>query len=273
MGTIITAPFATYLNTNFSWRMAYAILGAIIVLVLIPFSRLLKKDPNEIGSLPYISKSHTQELENEKVIGQPTSFSLFQVFRARNFWLFAFSHFFMAFCRFLVITHLVPHAIDIGFSAKEAARFLSALAGLDIIGRVMGGAISDRIGAKLTIIIFLLVSVADMIWLIWARDSWAIYLFAAIFGLAWGNLSTSITSLIGGTFGVVSIGVIVGALDIGFVIGGAVGSAMGGVIFDVTQSYSIAFLLGAVALLAVNILVSLVRRETGTGISSDIRIN
>jgi len=273
LGTVIMAPVATYLITSLSWRMAYAILGAMIVLVLIPLSRLLKKDPYEIGSLPYSSKSHPEKRENKQDIGQPTSFSLFQAFRARSFWLLAFAFFFMALCRFLVITHLVPHAIDIGFSATKAARFLSTLAGFDIIGRVIGGIISDRIGSKLTIIIFLLASVAAMVWLIWARDSWMFYLFAAMFGLAWGSLSTSMTALIGSTFEVVSIGMIVGALDSGFVIGGAVGPAIGGLIYDVRQSYSIAFLLGAVALSVVTILVSLVRREISTGISSGIVAN
>ncbi|MCK4962020.1 MAG: MFS transporter, partial [Anaerolineales bacterium] len=52
MGPLMVAPFATYLLSISDWRMAFTILGAIAWVVVIPLSRLLKRDPQEIGMLP-----------------------------------------------------------------------------------------------------------------------------------------------------------------------------------------------------------------------------
>ncbi|MBA7680664.1 hypothetical protein ES703_88985 [subsurface metagenome] len=66
LGTLLMAPFATYLIANVGWRVAYIIVGLITWLVLIPLSRLLKKDPAEIGALPDGIKSVSSEGGAEK---------------------------------------------------------------------------------------------------------------------------------------------------------------------------------------------------------------
>ena len=51
LGPLIMAPFATYILINYSWRMAFIVIGLIVLLVVIPISRLLKKSPAELGVL------------------------------------------------------------------------------------------------------------------------------------------------------------------------------------------------------------------------------
>jgi MFS family permease len=53
LGALFMAPFATFLIVNFDWRIAYIILGLLAWVIVIPLSKLLKKDPHEIGVLPY----------------------------------------------------------------------------------------------------------------------------------------------------------------------------------------------------------------------------
>ena len=61
-----------------------------------------------------------------------------------------------------------------------------------------------------------------------------------------------------------------GALDAGFGIGGAIGPFIGGLIFDVSHSYFLAFLLGAAVLLLTTLLITLIRRETGRNFRSSL---
>ena len=96
------------------------------------------------------------------------------------------------------------------------------------------------------------------------------YLFALIWGLAYTGLGLIMAALTGDAFGLRHIGVIMGAQGTGFGFGAAIGPVIGGVIFDVTNGYSMAFLIGAAAMLVVTLLVSLVRRETGRDIASGI---
>lgn len=267
LGTVVMAPFATYLISHFTWRMAFLIIGVIVWLIVIPLSRLLKKDPYEIGTLPdganSVSKDvHLQKLKNEEDSIPPATLSLLQIFKTRSFWLLLFIWLFYSSSLFLVLTHLVPHATDIGFSAGEAAAVLSLLGGTATAGGVLVGAVSDRIGRKLTAVICALLQAGAIIWLIWAQDLWMLYLFASVYGFAYGGLGPSTTALIGDTLGLRQIGAILGVLGVGWGIGAAIGPAIGGLIFDVSGSYSMAFLIGALVMSAVALLVAPIRRET-----------
>jgi len=156
----------------------------------------------------------------------------------------------------------VPHATDIGFSAVEAATVLSLLGGTTTVGRVLMGTVSDRIGRKVTAIICVLLQAGAMVWLIWAQELWMFYLFALVYGFAYGGISPSLAALIGDTFGIDRIGAILGVLEVGFGVGAAIGPVMGGFIFDARNSYSMAFLIGAVVMLISTLLIALIRRET-----------
>ncbi len=89
-----------------------------------------------------------------------------------------------------------------------------------------------------------------------------LYLFALVFGFAYGGIPPAMAALIGDTFGLHKVGAILGAAEIGFGVGAAIGSAVGGLIFDASNSYSMAFLLGAMAMLTTTLLIALIRRET-----------
>ena len=262
LGPLVMAPFATYLISNFSWRMAYIVIGLIAWLIVIPLSRLLKRDPYEIGALPDGMKSDPKDIEDEEDGIQLSGLSMPQAFRTRSFWLVMFIWLLYASNIFLVMTHLVPYARDIDFSPMEAATVLSLLGGATVVGRVLLGIASDRIGRKVTAISCALLKAGAMVWLIWAQDLWMLYLFALVYGLAFGGMSPVMAALVSDTFGLGRIGAIFGVLEIGFGIGAAIGAIMGGLIFDIRGSYFMAFLLGALAMLAIALLIALIRRET-----------
>jgi len=264
LGMLLIAPFATYLISSFGWRMAYTIIGFIAWLIVIPLSRLLRKNPYEIGALPDGIRA------SEMGIGEPsresstpqTGLSLIQASGTGNFWLFGSIWLLYAFCYLLILTHIVPHATDMGIPAMEAATVLSLIGGGNIAGRLIMGRVSDSIGRTMTAITCALLVAGAMIWLIWSQDLWMLYLFGVVCGFSFGGLDSPVTALIGETFGMRSIGVIMGALNVAWGIGSAIGPALGGLIFDASKSYSTAFLIGALAMLTVALLIALVRRET-----------
>lgn len=263
LGAIVMAPFAAYLISSFDWRIAYLVIGIIAWLVVISLSMLLRNDPSEIGALPDGVKSdvaRTQGRDRDES-SQLTGFSLLQAFRTRNFWLIWAILLSSALSLYLVLTHVVPYAIDMGISTTEAATILSIMGGSSILSRVLTGRVSDIIGRKVPGIICALLRAGALVWLIWAHDLWMLYLFAIVFGFSWGGLGVAAGTLAADIFGVRNLGVILGTQDMGFVIGAAIGSAMGGVIFDVTNSYTMAFAIGAVAMLIVAILVALTKQE------------
>ncbi|MFC2004955.1 MFS transporter [Chloroflexota bacterium] len=268
LGVVAMALFATYLVAKFDWQMAYLIIGLIAWLTVIPLSRLLRKDPYEIGVLPDGVRPESMdrrvpELGTKEKSFHPAGLSVLETFRTRGFWLVLFIWLLFSFCMLMVFTHIVPHATDIGISAVEAAAILGLIGGARAFGMVLLGSVADRMGRKKTAIICTLFQAGVMVWLIWAQSSWMLYLFAIIYGLSNGGLHSSITALLGDTFGLDRIGSILGVLDIGWGIGAAAGPFIGGLFFDINNSYSQAFLLGAVAMGIIALLTALIRRETG----------
>ncbi len=261
LGPVIIAPFATYLISSFGWRMAYLILGLIVWLIVIPLSGLLKRNPHQGRTLSDSVESNSKDTRDKEYGTQPVALSILQAFRTRSFWFIMFVFLLFAISLNLILTHLVPHITDIGFSAAEAATVLSVTGMASVVGRVLLGFASDRIGRKLTAIICTLLQAVALVWLLRSQELWMFYLFALAFGLGWGGMGPAMAALIGDTFGLGKIGAILGVLDAGFGVGAAIGPVVGGRVYDVTQSYFLAFLFGVIVILSATLFVILVGRE------------
>ncbi len=263
LGVVIMAPFATYLIYHFSWTTAFIVLGLVMWLVTASMSVLLRKYPSDIGLLPdgVQPESAEEKLQNKESNTQPTGLSLLEAVKTSNFWFLGFVWLLLSLSIHLILTHIVPHAIDLGISPIDAAFLLSLTGGVAIAGRIVAGKVSDIIGRKALAVGSALLLFGALIWLVWIRDLWMFYLFAVLAGISWGSLGTIITVLVGDIFGVRSIGAIMGTLLAGWSAGAAIGPSMGGFIFDVTNNYSLAFLAGAVAMLIAALFLALIRGE------------
>jgi MFS family permease len=259
LGPLIMAPFATYIIINYTWRIASIIIGLVAFFVVLPISRLLKKSPAEVGALSDGVTASSNGTQNDHP--PQTGLTLREALRTRSFYIILLIYLFFSSNIFFITTHLVPHVTDTGFSAMEAATMLSVVGVAAIVGRVLMGIVSDRIGRRFAVIVCALVQGVAVLWLIWAHDFWMLQLFAISFGLAYSGMSPSLAALISDTFGVGRIGTILGVLEVGFGLGAAAGPAIGGYIFDISGSYSAAFLLWTVAMLTAAVISFFVRQE------------
>jgi OFA family oxalate/formate antiporter-like MFS transporter len=94
---------------------------------------------------------------------------------------------------------------------------------------------------------------------------WGLYLFAAVFGFAFGGCAAAESPLVAGLFGLTSHGLILGVMNLlGFTFGAAVGPFIAGHIFDITSSYQLAFIVaGAVSVggLVLTVLLSPIKKS------------
>jgi MFS family permease len=242
MANIIVAPVAASLLSGFGWRTSYMIMGLAALVIVIPLSLLLRRGPEDIGALPDGDASEQNNLDDieQGSIEQPGS-TIVQTLKTPHFWLFFFIVFSMAVCLMMVMTHVVPHATDMGISTIAAASVLSFLGAFSIVSRLLIGKISNTIGINKALIVSMMVMVVSMFWLVWLRELWMFYVAAILLGLAWGGLEVGLIGMVADMFGVRNLGFTLGAVSMGFAIGAAVGPAVGGIIFDVRNSYTLAF--------------------------------
>jgi len=78
-----------------------------------------------------------------------------------------------------------------------------------------------------------------------------------IYGIGYGGLAPPpIVALIGDAFGLRRVGVIMGSLIVGWGLGAALGPYFAGLIFDISSSYSAAFLVAALIMVMAAIFIS-----------------
>ena len=256
IGIASLSPLSASLIISLGWRDTMLLLGGISWFVMILPAQLLKRDPGEVGMFADGDQVGNQ---SQTATVETSSLNIRQLFMNVNFWAVFFIWLFMAFSMFFVMTHIVPHSVDIGFSEVEAATILSLSGIAQIVGRLISGIISDRVNAKGIAIVSSLLQFAAILSLVWIRELWMLYLYGFINGITFASFGTSITVLIGRIFTLNDIGKVLGILEVGIYIGGAIGPYLGGLIFDSSGSYNMAFIIMSAAVLVRIILVFILR--------------
>ena len=144
----------------------------------------------------------------------------------------------------MVLSHVVPRAEDLGIALIRAASILSVLTAVSIPSRLVTGFVTDRAGKKTVAVAFALLHAIAMFWLVGADKMWMFYLFAIIYGLAYGGIDPPLATLIGDVFGLYKVGEIMGVLMMAWGVGSAAGPYISGLIFDHTGRYRFAFFCG-----------------------------
>ncbi len=91
--------------------------------------------------------------------------------------------------------------------------------------------------------------VVAMSWLFVASDSWMLYLFTILFGFSFGAIAPLNAALVGDSFGLYRVGLILAVADLAWGIGAGSSPALAGYIFDISGGYAYAFMGGIVAAL------------------------
>ena len=266
LGVLVVSPLAAYLISSVGWRVSYVVLAVVVWLVVISAAMLLRRDPGEIGAFPDGVNSSTrgESRIGEEKFSPSNGLTLLEAMGTRSFWLMVGIWMFYAFNLNLVLTHLVPHSTDAGISSIRASTVVSVMGVFHIIARLSAGRISDSIGRKIPAITSGVIGAIALVWLIWSNNLWMLYLFAVLFGVSWGGIGVTTIAMVSDIFGESHLGKIMGTIEVGFAVGSATGSALGGLVFDATGSYTIAFLTGAVAMLLLAFLIYFTRREMVT---------
>jgi len=241
IGGLITPLLANWLISTYAWRLSYVILGGIVLVLIVLAAQFLKRDPAQVGQLPYGENGrgiHELQLGN-------SGLSLREAVYTKQLWFVSGMFFCFGFCVFSVMVHIVPHVIELGIPAASAANILAIIGGVSIAGKTIMGAATDRIGTRTGIIIGFILMFATLVWLVAIRELWMLYLFAAFFAFGYASMIALMSPIIAELFGLSSVGILLGIVNFAATIGCAIGPVLAGWLFDINGSYQLAFLLSA----------------------------
>jgi len=191
--------------------------------------------------------------------------SLAQAVRTRAFWIFCGAQACFIPCLTTIPVHIVPHAVDLGMSTTTAALLLSVIGAFSILGRLLVGFGSDRIGGRRAMLLCFCILLLSMLALRFSETASFLFAIAAVYGVCHGGFFTVVSPVIAEYFGTASHGAIFGVVLFAGTLGGAVGPLLAGHSFDTFDSYDLAFVtlagLAALGLSLVTWLGSAARTE------------
>lgn len=261
IGMSFFPPLTEIMIREFGWRATFLIYGIFVLVILSISSFLMKQEPNKGGPTPFGEVKRTTDFQTT---GRANDYTLREAVLTRSFWLI-YSLFLLAHVSLLMITvHIIPHAIDIGIVGVHAAAALTFLGVCSILGRIAGGWALDRIGAVNMLTISLITHAIFASVLLGSTGIWSIYLVSAGIGFGYGGWAAAYPAIPAEFFGTKHLGSILGFLDTSVGIGGLTGPYLAGCIYDITNSYHTAFLLGA-CVMAIAVVLSAVLRKERSG--------
>ena len=258
-GALVGPPLAGILISHYGWRASYALLGAAVLLVVILCAQLLKSAPGHLRGGGGEKDGH----EAGRSMHQQEGVAFHDAIRSGKFWKVFAMIFCLGFCIFAIMVHMAPHVTDLGFAQTTAANIMATIGAVCIAGRVLFGKALDRIGSRKGFIIGFAVLGLSLFLVASAGTLSMLYLFAVLFGFAFGACVTCESPLVADLFGLRSHGLLLGIVACGFTFGGGMGPFVTGYIFDLTGKYQAAFLLCGVVSCA-GLLLARVLKQPGT---------
>ena len=237
-GMLVMPIIINRLVSGYGWRTTLVLMGGIVLILFFIFARFLFRNPSQKGLTP----DGIKEMSLSKTIHVEKGLTFKNALKTRQFYTITIVYTLFFTCSNTMMIHIVPHGIDLGLSAANAAKVLSTLGALSIAGRFFMGITGDRIGnIKAMSICFIFLS-TGLIWLQFSDDMWMLIIFAIIHGFAHGGVFSVISPILAELFGTLSHGLIFGTVAFISSIGGFIGPVMVGYVFDNKGSYSIAFI-------------------------------
>ncbi|MBM2824681.1 MAG: hypothetical protein HW402_345 [Dehalococcoidales bacterium] len=242
IGQSVSPLVTSWLIATFSWRTAYIIIGITVFVLITLLAQLLRRDPSQVGQIPY----GTKEATGEGKTWEHGGLSLRQAMSTKRFWQYCLATICAQFGIGVMVVHSVPHAIGLGMSPTSAASVMTTMAGVGIAARLILGVVSDKIGGKRILVAMCLLMSIALLGLASTRTVWSLYLLAAVFGFGFGGFVAVMSPLVAQLFGLTAHGAIFGVSIFGGSLAAGIGPLVAGAIFDATNSYSLAFLVAGV---------------------------
>tara|TARA_B110000305_G_C19335550_1_gene586372 strand:- start:528 stop:1202 length:675 start_codon:yes stop_codon:yes gene_type:complete len=140
--------------------------------------------------------------------------------------------------------HIVALCVDSGFGLNVGAEVLSVMLFSGMISRVAFGFLSDKIGPIFTLFIGSLLQMLALVFFIPFDSQFSLYIVSLMFGLSQGGIVPAYAMIVRKYLPLSEVGERVGLVIMATIVGMGLGGWMSGEIYDLTQSYKLAFVNG-----------------------------
>lgn len=252
LGGMILAPVGTWLIGRGGVDLAAPILAAIVLVVALPVATLvLVGDPASVGLEPDAGKPDTS-ITNAALRDdvQRRRWTRGAAMRTGSFWALACGFVIVLLAQTGFLLHQIAFLEDRFGSRNAAALALSTTAFGSIVARLIVGRFADGMDKRLLTVAIVFVQGLAVLGATLIENQVATYVFVLVVGFTIGNVYMMQTLMAAEIFGLVSLGAVLGVLNLMGQVGSGIGPFAVGWSEDVTGSYRAPFVATAIATMA-----------------------
>jgi MFS family permease len=243
-GQLVFIPLMAAILVVEGWRAAMSVIAIATAAVLIPVLLFMRDRPQDVGLRPFgedaASASRERALDTK---GTPMRAAV----RTMDFWLLAGSFFVCGYTsNGLIGTHLIPHAVEHGFTEVVAASAIALLGSLNIVGTLASGWLTDRYDPRRLLALYYGFRALSLLALPFVYELQGLVLFAIVYGLDWIATVPPTVSLTASRFGRASLGTLYGWIWFSHMIGAALAAYAGGFFRVLLGDYHLMFVSAAI---------------------------
>ena len=255
-GGLTMVPLAALVLAIAGWEWTYLTFGTIMALVAVA-ALLIIRDRQEDVEAEARRTGRLNMLTGAARSVARTGLTLRQALKTRNFYLVTLGLTAASFTYQGILTQIVPHLENEGFSTTAAAAALTLVAAMGIGSKLSFGRLSESISARRAAVISVALQAIGVGMMIAPGGSAMLWAGVFVFGLGYGGLGAMIVLSVSEAFGLYAFGAIMGMVNLAMISSMVGGPLITGVLYDATGSYDTPFaiiigifLLGIAALLA-----------------------
>ncbi len=250
LGGVIFNPIISAAIAAWGWQTAYLVYAACAAVVSLPFLIfVLRFKPEDMGLKPYgWEESQEEKLVEAEAANPPEAerpgVTLHDAVRTPAFWLTLLLAGLIAFST-TYYQHFSGFATSIGWDTVMAGTLVSACSLGNMVLKLIYGALADKIGAKRSTLIALLVCIMGfVIFLTMQQTIMAMYIAAVCYGATLALTAVGAPIITKAIFGLKDYSRIFSRVTIATYLIGAIGMSGIAYIYDFFGSYNPAFMLG-----------------------------
>jgi OFA family oxalate/formate antiporter-like MFS transporter len=234
-GSALIGLFGPGLLKAYGWRGTFVALGLTYFVSCIVAAFLLK------NPVPGWKPEGWVPAAQSKVVATTYDYTPGEMVRTKQFPLMWIAYCLGASAGLMTISQLIPFAKSVGLPATAATLALLIAAFGNATGRILSGAISDRIGRLQTLRLMILISALSMPLIANVKSLSLVYVMIIVVYYCFGTLLSVFPSTTADFFGTKNLGINYGWVFTAYAVAGIVGPMIGGYMFKTYNNYTTAF--------------------------------
>ncbi|MGE5839429.1 MAG: MFS transporter [Deltaproteobacteria bacterium] len=233
----LMVPLVVFLIDACGWRLTLMILGAVMLLLGIPLSLVVRDraEPAKSSSDKLITEASPSLLE-EGPPSKPVK-PFLKLIKNKSFLILNITEALRMITVNTVIVHLMPYLSSLGIPRATSGAVAAALPLVSIAGRFGFGWLGDRLDKRIVMGATFSLMSAGVFAFCYVQSFWVLVLFVLLFSPGFGGSMVLRGSVLQEYFGMASFGKLLGIVMGSASIGGIIGPTLAGWVFDTTGSY------------------------------------